>query len=315
MKWSNRPNGISVLVACQNEEAIVHLCIKSFLDFGDELIVVDNGSHDRTKEIVRDLEVKHPQKIKFFDVPELPDLYHNRQYAFEKSKYRWVVRLDSDYVAYTEGEESIYRLRKHLLNLRSGFIPHCIGVPQTNVTGDFAHTGKERTAVLTPLDPGYYVPPPVSKPMMRIYEVFSGFRFKRLGRWEGIRYQNILRRFQVNWPYPVWMHCNLKSNINYLYRSERTNWRELGDYERFPTLRDYLVNVVPDKYKTGDLDQAAQIYLRNNLYPCLQPYDTRRYYAYPSFVQEQMAKFWPYEIMEDELTCEKTRIYHGPIIE
>ncbi|MFH1514285.1 MAG: glycosyltransferase, partial [bacterium] len=45
--WIQKKPGISVLIATQNEEAIIGLCIKSFLAFGDELIVVDNGSTDQ----------------------------------------------------------------------------------------------------------------------------------------------------------------------------------------------------------------------------------------------------------------------------
>ena len=80
-----RKPGISVLIAAQNEEATIALCVRSFLEFGDELIVVDNGSTDYTKDIVRDLRLQYPKKINFFDKPELPDLYQNRQFAFEQS--------------------------------------------------------------------------------------------------------------------------------------------------------------------------------------------------------------------------------------
>ena len=38
MAWYQRENGISVLVACQNEEATLALCILSFLEFADEII-------------------------------------------------------------------------------------------------------------------------------------------------------------------------------------------------------------------------------------------------------------------------------------
>ena len=41
-----RLNGVSTLIACQNEEATVGWSILSFLPFADEIIVVDNGSTD-----------------------------------------------------------------------------------------------------------------------------------------------------------------------------------------------------------------------------------------------------------------------------
>jgi glycosyltransferase involved in cell wall biosynthesis len=56
MGYQKRKEGISVLIACQNEEATLALCVISFLDFADEIILVDNGSTDRSKEIARDLQ-------------------------------------------------------------------------------------------------------------------------------------------------------------------------------------------------------------------------------------------------------------------
>ena len=299
MRWYERKNGISVLIACQNEEALISLCIRSFLEFGDELIVVDNGSIDRSKEIVRSLQAQYPEKIKFFDVPELPDLYHNRQYAFEQSSYRWIVRADSDFVAYTDGEYDIRQFREFLLAQKRLPIPKVYGAPLPNVTGDFWHTGLNHVdGKRSPNDPGRYVPRPVTSAHMRVYEVFPRFRFQRLGRWEGIRFNRFIRKISVMLDRPLWMHCNLKTTRSYLFRSERTNWRELGDYATYPTLESYLRTVVLQKYGTEDLDEAAQIYLRESIYPFLQPYDPEKYFAYPKLVIEQMTDNPIYKIIK-----------------
>jgi glycosyltransferase involved in cell wall biosynthesis len=296
-RWYERKNGISVLIATQNEEAIVALCLLSFLEFGDELIVVDNGSTDRTKEIVRDLESMYARKIKFFDVPDLPDLYHNRQYAFCKSSYRWVARVDADFVAYTDGEYNILHVRERLLSQKRSFWPGVFGVWLPNVVGDFWHTGLEQPAGgVGPNDPGRYVPPPVSLPTLRIYEVFPGFKFKRLGRGEGTTFNRMLRAIRTDLDRPLWMHCNLKAARNYLFRSERTNWRELGDYTRYPTLESYVREVIKHKYGTEDIDKATQLHLQRNVSPFLQRYDPEKYYPYPRLVREQMERNCLYKI-------------------
>ena len=62
-------------------------------------------------EIARALEAEIP-KLRFFDAPHLRDLYENRQYALERSHYDWITRIDSDYVAYTEGPRDVRRLRE-----------------------------------------------------------------------------------------------------------------------------------------------------------------------------------------------------------
>lgn len=289
MRWSNRKNGISVLISCQNEEAMVGLCIRSFLEFGDELVVVDNGSKDKTKEIVRELERQYPEKIKFYDVPELPDLYQNRQYALEHSSYRWIVRTDADFVAYTDGEYNILDFRKFLLAQNSRYYPLVFGPPLPSVTGTFKHTGFEKPPEgLGPNDPGRYVPPPISKPTLRIYEYFPGFKFKRVGRWEATSFSRVLHLLHIKLDYPLWMHCNIKSDLNYLYRSERTNWRENGDFEKYPTLEMYVREKIVEKYNTDDLETAAQIYLEQKFLPFLQEYDPEKYYPYPQLVRERL---------------------------
>jgi glycosyltransferase involved in cell wall biosynthesis len=310
VRWFERNNGISVLIATQNEEAIVALCILSFLEFGDELVVVDNGSTDRTKEIVRDLESMYPKRIKFFDVPGLPDLYHNRQYAFSKSSYRWVARIDADFVAYTENEYDIARFRQVLLSHKRTLVPRIYALPPLpSVTGDFWHTGLEGIPRQRDL-PGWYVPPPVTKTGgPRIYEVFPGFRFQRLGRWEGVRFQRVINKLRTESDRPLWMHCNLKSSLSYLYRSERTNWREQGNFARYPSLESYVREILPQKYGTDDIDEAAERYLQENVYPFLQPYDLNKYYPYPRLVREQMERNPIYKIVRSDGVV--TREYCG----
>lgn len=302
----DRKNGISVLIACQNEEAMVALCVFSFLDFGDELIVVDNGSTDNTKSIVRELQTRYPRKIKFFDVPHLPHLYDNRQFALEKSHYRWVVRTDSDFVAYTEGEYDILEFREYLLKRKRTLLPTVFSVPLPNVSGDFWHTGIDRPAGgLGPNAPGRYVPPAVTAPTLRIYEVFPGFRFQRRGRWEATSFHRLLQLRRLELDQPLWMHCNLKSDLNYLYRSERTNWRELGDFTTYPTLRDYVRTVIKRKYQTTDEREAARRFMRENFYPFLKEYSPDRYYPYPEKIVAQMGRNPIFRIQERDGTIQR----------
>ncbi len=294
-----RKPGISVLIACQNEEVMVSLCIRSFLEFGDELIIVDNGSTDHTKDIVRSLQAQHPEKIKFFDRPELADLYQNRQFAFERSSYEWILRADADFVAYTDGENDIMHFREYLLKLKRRLRPETIAVPMVNVTGDFWHTG-------LPARPGGYVANrkevhvsgALVPPGVRFYRHFRFFKFLRHGRREVVRFWRLMKR--IYWDRPLWMHCNIKSDMNHLYRSERTNWRELGDFKRFPTLRSYIESIVQEKYGTSDFAEAASIYMQRHVLPYLEPYDPQKYYPYPTLVAEQMEKNPVYKIYEEK---------------
>ena len=305
----NKKLGISVLMPTQNEEAIVELSITSFLDFADELIVVDNGSTDNTKIIIKELESRYPPKIKFYDKPDLIDLYQNRQFAFEKSSFSWVVRADSDYVAYTTGSLDITLFKRKLLSTINDDPIIIYGIPQPNVTGDFWHTGIELLKEKGKNEPGRYVPPPFTPGfMMRIYKVFPDFRFVRLGRWEGIENQDYLRKKMICLDYPLWMHCNIKSEENYFYRSERTNWREQGDFVKYPTLETYIREIIRDKWGTDNIAEAAGIYFRSSILPFLQFYDPKKYWPYPSIIEEQMKTNPIYKIQAEDGTIGRKKI-------
>lgn len=278
-----RKHGISLLIPTQNSEQTVELCIKSFLEFADELIVVDNGSSDQTIEIVKDLENKI-DKLTFYNVPDLPDLYHNRQYAFERSHYNWIVRIDSDYIAYTSGQYDIKNLRTRILETKRGIIPKTFTVMQVNLEYDYLHTGvlkEDRKG-----EDGKYVPPPITSYTARVIQAFTGLKFIRRKRWEGIRFQNFTIKIVLDKPY--WFHCNFKDKVGYLFRSERTNWRQLGDFTTYPTLEAYVVEVISEKYNTNNIEKAADIYMETQVFPFLQKYEPKKYFPYPIMIEKSL---------------------------
>lgn len=276
-----RKKGISLLVPTQNVEQTVELCLRSFKDFPDEMIVVDNGSTDNTIAIVRSLEGEIPN-MKFYEVPHLKDLYENRQYAFERSKYEWIVRIDSDYIAYTSGQYDIKNLRAKILQTRRGIRPKAFGITQVNLELDFSHTGfeiKNRPQIK------HYVHPPINCLHYRIIQWYPGMRFQRLGRWEGVWGQNIkyfFRHTMLKEPY--WFHCTLKKKVDYLIRSERNNWRELGDFKTYPTREVYIREVINKKYGTDSMQEAAEIFWKEKVEPFIVPYDADKYYPYPEII-------------------------------
>lgn len=286
------PPGLSVLIAAQNEEAIVEASVASFLPVADEIILVTNGSGDRTPEIARDLAARHA-KIQYYDVPELPDLHHNRQYALTKSRYRWILRGDADFVCRPEITEFVEGLRKR----KPGPRPLAFEITPVNLSGDLWHTGWENPAVTASRYKTRFTPapPPITSGTVRVMQRTRFFRFQRRGRWESMRFR---RLFAVQkWPVPLWFHCTLDSDRTLFYRSERTNWREQGDFARYPTLDDYVRDVACPRYGVASVEEAMKIYLEELYYPSLCRYEESTCYPYPPILREKMVRDPVYKVV------------------
>ena len=101
-------------------------------------------------------------------------------------------------------------------------------------------------------------------------------------RWEGVAGQDELASLTLDRPY--WMHCDFKRPLDCLFRSERTNWREHGDFHTYPRLEDYVRAVVPGKYGTPDLEEAAAVYMAREFDPWVRPYDPETMPPYPETI-------------------------------
>lgn len=272
-KWI-KPNGISVLLAAQNEEQTIRLCVESFLEFGDEIIIVTNGSIDATRDICKELIKEYPDKVQFYDKPDLPDLYYNRAYALTKAKYRWIAKFDSDFVAYTDedAELSISNLRKKILGtLPFWFTSFKVGL--VNIYRTLEQCGLD-----IQIEKKLYIAPPFTA-MHKVFLNTPLLGFKRVGRWEHIPYNRLY--IKRNTDKPSFFHLTLNSDEMLFNRSERTNWREQGDFQTYPTLNDYINRyVLPIKYKTT-LDTAINSYIINDVLPYIQKYSEEKYYKYP----------------------------------
>ena len=63
-----RKPGISMCVSCKNSEKTLKACITSFMDFADEIIIVDNKSSDKSIKIAEELAAKETRLQKQFNM-------------------------------------------------------------------------------------------------------------------------------------------------------------------------------------------------------------------------------------------------------
>lgn len=83
---------ISLCMIVKNEERVLARCLDSIADLMDEIIIVDTGSTDRTKEIA----ARYTDKI--FDFLWIQDFSAARNFAFSKAGMEYIYTADADEV-------------------------------------------------------------------------------------------------------------------------------------------------------------------------------------------------------------------------
>lgn len=86
----NLSTKLSVCMIVKNESKSIGRCLKSIVGIADEIIVVDTGSIDNTKEIAQ----KYGAKI--YDFKWVDDFSKARNYSISKATGDWILILDGD---------------------------------------------------------------------------------------------------------------------------------------------------------------------------------------------------------------------------
>ena len=74
----------------KNEEKVLARCLESVKDIVDEIIIVDTGSNDKTKEIA----YRYTQNV--YDFEWAQDFSAARNYSFSKATKDYQMWLDAD---------------------------------------------------------------------------------------------------------------------------------------------------------------------------------------------------------------------------
>jgi len=81
---------ISLCMIVKNEEDVLARCLSSVRDITDEIIIVDTGSTDRTKEIAGQFTDK------IYDFPWIDDFSAARNFSFNLATQEYILWLDAD---------------------------------------------------------------------------------------------------------------------------------------------------------------------------------------------------------------------------
>lgn len=82
---------LSALIIVKNEEAMIKDCLES-VKFCDEIVVIDDGSTDKTVEISK----KYTEKVFTNDKKSMGFVEAVRQFGVSKTQGEWVLILDAD---------------------------------------------------------------------------------------------------------------------------------------------------------------------------------------------------------------------------
>ncbi len=236
---STRPPGISVIMRVKDEKDWIRPSIQSIKGIADEILIADNGSTDGTFQILEEIASHEKGLIKLWRWPDL-DHCSLSNFALEKTTFRWVFRWDGDMVAHTIGKYNISNLRERILSLDSRLY-YLIYLRHINLSGDLLHQ-----------DP---------KEMVHIEEYIHTFsesaRYVHPKAFEAIKVPKYYRI--LFWYEPYSFHVNIKPARRMLLRYFWADWMELKDYQKFPSLEDYVNDKVEGAFGTKSWEEAQRI--------------------------------------------------------
>lgn len=99
---------ISLCMIVKNEEDVLARCLDSVKEIADEIIIVDTGSIDKTKEIAK----VYTDKI--YDFIWINDFSAARNYAYSKATKEYILWLDADDIIFDEDIEKFKQLKVSL---------------------------------------------------------------------------------------------------------------------------------------------------------------------------------------------------------
>lgn len=99
---------ISLCMIVKNEEDVIEKCLNSVKDIVDEIIIIDTGSTDNTKEIVKG----YTNKV--FDFIWINDFSAARNYSFSKATMDYILWLDADDIILEEDRIKLKQLKQSI---------------------------------------------------------------------------------------------------------------------------------------------------------------------------------------------------------
>lgn len=121
----------SLCMIVKNESAVLKRCLISIADIMDEIIIVDTGSTDNTKEIAAEFTDK------IYDYTWIDDFAAARNFAFSKANMDYIYSADADEVLDELNRQRLMQLKELILPEIEIVQMHYITPPEYNTTANF----------------------------------------------------------------------------------------------------------------------------------------------------------------------------------
>lgn len=96
---------LSITLATFNEEKNIKRFLDNFKDIGDEIIIVDGKSSDKTIEIAKGYD-----KVKIISTDNKPMFHINKQMGIDACKGKWILQMDADELLTPELKKEIRQI-------------------------------------------------------------------------------------------------------------------------------------------------------------------------------------------------------------
>jgi len=271
----SRENGISVRITVKNEAEWIELNLISIKDFADEIVIVD-ASTDETPEIIEKVASRYDLNLKLIHLESKQTMGATKEHTehanitLKNTNFRWVIWWDGDYIA----KNSIMAMKKEILSLNPN-VYHAISLPAVNLEGDVFHQRRDATLTIH----------------SRLHTYSDALIYKDKGRFEALHtplYYRSNYKYIFKKEYHVFHMDTVKNAKRLLFRAFWTDWRELNNYTKFPTLDDYVAYRIKKDWSMDDLDEAARYYVNEILCKSLVPYNKEQFGGYPEVLKKEL---------------------------
>jgi glycosyltransferase involved in cell wall biosynthesis/predicted Zn-dependent protease len=117
------PQTLSLCMIVRNEEENLPGCLRCIADLVDNIVVVDTGSTDRTKE----LALEHGAKV--YDFPWIDHFAAARNESLKHATGKWILWLDADDRIDEENRAKLRQLFASLKDETAGYVMKCMCLP------------------------------------------------------------------------------------------------------------------------------------------------------------------------------------------